>query len=53
MQCFNVSHLDKTPYKLTGRKYLVLEDIFNEAKYKFESVVNSGLDFDEFITTYL
>ena len=52
-QVFNVSHLSDMPYKLTGRKYLMLQ--FEKLKIipKFNSVVMKDISFNSFIETYL
>lgn len=49
---FNVSHFDILPYKLTGRKYLILKDIDN-MKYEFHSLTTPYLNFEEYIASYL
>jgi len=48
----NVSHFSPLPYKLTGRKICVIE-LSNEIKTEFRSIVNNGLEFEEFLHTYL
>lgn len=50
---FNVSHLSVDPYKLTGRKYLVLKLDRNNINYNFDSIVNKDLTFEQFIGSYL
>lgn len=52
-QCFNVSHLSSMPYKLTGRKFLIITPKESEAPFRFYNVVQKNLPFDIFIETYL
>ena len=49
---FNVSHFDILPYKLTGRKYLILKDIDN-LKFEFHSLTTPYINFEEYIASYL
>ena len=50
---FNVSHLSSEPYKLTGRKYLILNVGRNNMNYNFDSLVNKYISFEEFVGRYL
>lgn len=51
--CFNVSHLSPMPYKLTGRKFLVITLQQEKISPEFDNVVRKNLDFDTFIETYI
>lgn len=50
---FNVSHLSSEPYKLTGRKYLLLELSNGSVLHHFDSLVDKDLRFEEFLNKYL
>lgn len=49
---FNVSHFDILPYKLTGRKYLIIKNI-DDLKYEFHSLTTPYLNFEEYVASYL
>jgi len=51
--CFNVSHLSSMPYKLTGRKFLVITLQQGKISSEFDNAVLKNLDFDSFIETYI
>ena len=51
--CLNVSHLSPMPYKLTGRKFLVITLQRGKISPEFDNVVRKNLDFDTFIETYV
>lgn len=50
---FNISHLSILPYKLTGRKYLLINLNKEGIKYKFDAVVNKNIPFEEYTEEYL
>jgi len=50
---FNVSHLSPDPYRLTGRKYLLLELTKDSINYHFDSLVEKILPFEDFLIKYL
>lgn len=50
---FNVSHLSIDPYRLSGRKYLLIELSKNSHNHMFGSLVDSTLSFEEFLRKYL
>jgi len=49
----NVSHISTLPYKLTGRKYGIIQIDKNNINIRFGSVVDSDLDFETFLEKYL
>jgi len=49
----NVSHLSALPYKLTGRKFLIMDTGKEGVKFSFDSVVEGYIEFEEFIEYYL
>lgn len=49
---FNAGHLAPTPRKLYGRKLLRVR-LGEETKWKYQSVVNKKIGFDEYLETYL
>jgi len=50
---FNVSHLSPLPYRLTGRKFLVMKLTKENVMASFNHIVRDGLSFQEFIEMYL
>jgi len=49
---FNVSHLSPMPYKITGRKYLIIKDL-EKKQFEFHSIANHLLNFEEYVEKYL
>ena len=49
----NVSHLSPSPYKLTGRKFLLVDITKTNIDFSFDSVVDKHLPFETFVETYL
>jgi len=49
----NVSHISAQPYKLTGRKFLMMDIGTEGVKISFDSVVEKYIEFEEFIDYYL
>lgn len=50
---FNVSHLSPLPYRLTGRKFLLLKITKKGITFSFDSVVHKNLPFQDFLEIYL
>ena len=50
---YNVSHLSPLPYRLTGRKFLLLRLTKQRVTYSFNSVVTKSLSFQDFLEAYL
>lgn len=49
----NVGHLSTTPYKLTGRKYAILQINEKNLDIAFDSIVDKNLPFSSFVETYV
>jgi Icc-related predicted phosphoesterase len=49
----NISHLSTLPYKLTGRKFSIIQVNKENIDIEFRNVVNPNLDLENFLEVYL
>ena len=49
----NISHLSTLPYKLTGRKFCIIQVNNENIDIEFRNVVNPNLDLENFLEVYL